>query len=201
VIRRELLPISLANTASPADHMDHLAPGHQWWPGGIDGANLPRQHGKTKTAGVDDGLRSPSKQGTTMSASQPRATNDMSTLVTRGLGPGLAIRFRTLTMPAAHGQQHTVARDIAVYRVVVPSNAPSWRVRLAVMDGDALLVSRDRIPNITAAVGGSAANPQTAGKNVESRPRTFLLPMAQRQPVAGDYYLLVAADGGGDQRV
>ena len=63
------------------------------------------------------------------------------------------------------------SREIAVYRVTVPSNAPSWKLRVANTVGDSsLAVGKDRLPNIVAGPSGNVTNatvPPGAGKRQE----------------------------------
>ena len=90
------------------------------------------------------------------------------------------------------------ARDIAIYRVAIASNTPSWKVR-GLTGGDALLaVAKDRIPNITAVANGSTTNGLSAGKKMNRLGNEHFVNCRCWAPdilFPGNYYLVVASEG------
>src|SRR5207247_2497950 len=101
------------------------------------------------------------------------------TLRTRGIGDGFSIPVNDLAYAGGVADSVSLApREAAYYRVLVPSNAPSWKVRLAPSEGDVVLAaSRGALPNISAPSGSSASvtNSQTAGKKMSKDGNEHLL--------------------------
>jgi len=87
------------------------------------------------------------------------------------------------------------AREAAYYRVLIPSNTPSWQVKLTAISGEALLlILKDHVPNVDcgrffAATGGKFM--QKAGNE-----HYVLLPNAsQTNLTPGAYFLAVVGEG------
>jgi hypothetical protein len=122
------------------------------------------------------------------------------TLRSRGIGDGFAIPVGDLGFHSSNLSYSGLApREVAVYRVSVPSNSPSWKVKLTTTGGDAVLaIARDHIPNITASRAGGVTNTTTAGKKMlkPGNEHFVLLPSRGKTNIlAGTYYLVVAAEG------
>lgn len=81
------------------------------------------------------------------------------TILTRGIGPNLSIPLIDIPLTGSHSTT-LPARDAAYFRVIVPSNSPSWKVKLTGDSGESMMVGlRGAIPNIDMnQVGGTLAN-------------------------------------------
>ncbi|MGC3960350.1 MAG: hypothetical protein QM813_21215 [Verrucomicrobiota bacterium] len=108
--------------------------------------------------------------------------------------------FKTwITLGGNRTNSALAPRDIALYRVVIETNTPSWKVRLALNAGDAVLaIAKDRYPNISATLTGSVTNLLSAGKRMQRTGNEHFLQLpgaAAGALVPGNYYLLVASEG------
>ncbi len=89
-------------------------------------------------------------------------------------------------------------REAAYYRVQIPANTPSWKLRLAVTNGEALLlIQKDYLPNV---VGGSSYSTSLGGGRKLQKfgdEHYLLLPDSTTQTniPAGTYYLAVVSEG------
>ncbi len=206
VVRRGLLPESLVNIGfSPPIALTNWPAGNQWAAGADwtarnlspDGA--VNENGRVLTMGYQRPLESATYYIGVISPTG--ATNDLGyTLVSRGIGPGQAIPVQDLDYLGGNATNNALAaREISIYRVVVASNTPSWKVRLVATTGDTVLaIAKDRIPNITAAASGSVTNGQTAGKKMlkAGNEHFVQLPAAGLTNIfPGTYYLVVASEG------
>jgi large repetitive protein len=121
-------------------------------------------------------------------------------VLSRGIGDGQLIPVNDLAFYGGAVTSNGLApRELAVYRVQVPVNVSTWKVKLSMTSGDAVLAAaKDRLPNITAAVNGSVTNLFAAGKKMP-RPGNehfLLLPLDWGTNVmSGTYYFVVAAEG------
>lgn len=121
------------------------------------------------------------------------------TLVSRGIGTNLAIPV--VELPFAGGTAWTnnlPAREAAYYRVQIASNTPSWKVRLAVTNGEAMmLVQKSCLPNVVG--GGSASTSLAGGRQMQKAgdEQYLLLPdnTTQTNIPAGTYYIAVVSEG------
>lgn len=206
VVRRELLPVSLLNSGfSLPNNWTNWPTGYQWaaaddWTsrdlsadGTLDetGRILTMGYGRPLEAGTYYvGVISPAT-----------STEEMSyTLLSRGIGPGQTIPVTDLDYAGGSGSHLALeARDIAVYRINIATNTPSWKVRLEVTGGDAVMaVGWEKIPNISALFNSSVHGINTAGRRMLSSGNehfVLLPPPAFTNVFAGDYYLVVASDG------
>ena len=79
-------------------------------------------------------------------SSGPGYTDPMSyTLVSRGIGSGFAIATNTLPLNGSVGNAALGVRETDYYRVTIPSNTPSWRLRLAANTGQVVLEMYERL--------------------------------------------------------
>jgi hypothetical protein len=119
------------------------------------------------------------------------------TLVSRGIGTNFAIPI--LPVAYAGGTAGTNAlpvREVAYYRVDVPANSPSWKVRLTVTNEAMVAIQLGALPNIVC--GGSAATTLAGGRKLQKagNEEYLLLPRSGQTNVdAGAYYLAVVSEG------
>ncbi len=120
-------------------------------------------------------------------------------ILSRGIGANRSIRVPTLAFAGGTAVQNTLgAGEAAYYRVDVPENAPSWKVRLEAVRGEVCLVAqKDLLPNVDCGAGSSVTT-WSGGKLIEkSGTEHFtLLPAAgQSNLIAGAHYLAVISGG------
>jgi large repetitive protein len=166
VIRRESLPSVLSTTpwSSPGSLLawptnNQWAPGQDWTKRSFSPDNTVNEDGRVFTAGMGRplepgtyyiGVINQSGQGGAMSY----------TLWSRLIGPGYSIPVIDVPYVGAATNLSLPPREAAFFRVIVPSNAPSWKVKLNGISGESLLVAlRGGIPNIELnTVSGTLAN-------------------------------------------
>ena len=129
------------------------------------------------------------------------ATNLVSyTLASRGIGPGFTIPVTPLAF--SNGVANNVAgltpRQVDYYQVTVPTNAPSWKIQLADVTGETILMlEQNALPNVDA--GGQAPNYLDGGRelNKPGNEQYLLLPNYSQSNyvAAGTYYLGVVSQG------
>ena len=121
------------------------------------------------------------------------------TLVSRLIGTNVSIPVIDLPFDGGTAWRTNLpAREAAYYRVQIPSNSPSWRLRLAVTNGEAMmLVQKDYLPN----VAGTSSQSTTIGggrKMQKAGDELYLLlpsSSAQTNIPAGTYYIAVISEG------
>jgi uncharacterized protein YmfQ (DUF2313 family) len=120
------------------------------------------------------------------------------TLLSRGIGTNFTLPV--VNLPFANGVVTNLGlngREAAYYSVVVPPNAPNWKLRLANISGETLVaVEKDALPNVDAA--SYAPTYLYSGRKLQKagNEQYLLLPASgQSNLVAGTYYLLVASEG------
>ena len=119
-------------------------------------------------------------------------------LVSRGIGTNGTIPVASLSYSngVANGNSQ-LPREATYYRVEVPTNSPSWEVRLGFSRGDGLLlVRKDGLPNFGAAQ--ATANTNLAGCKLQktNNEHFVLLPNQPSFTIpAGTYYLGVVSEG------
>ncbi|MGC3957429.1 MAG: hypothetical protein QM813_05550 [Verrucomicrobiota bacterium] len=123
------------------------------------------------------------------------------TLVSRGIGTNLSLPVIDLPFTGGVAWSNNLpAREATYYRVQIASNTPSWKLRLNVTNGEAmLLIQKDRLPNVVGASGistslGGGRRLQKAGDE-----QYLLLPdnTAQTNIPPGNYYIAVISEGVG----
>jgi large repetitive protein len=144
VIRREALPSSLSSTFSP---------GGTTWP---NGAQWMAGQDWTKRSYASDGVTVEDGRIIAMGVGRPleagtyyigvlnsaASTNKMTyTLLSRFIGPGRAIPVQDITWNSAKVTNTIAPREAAYYRVIMPTNVPSWKVKLTTVSGEAMLVN------------------------------------------------------------
>ena len=120
------------------------------------------------------------------------------TLLSRGIGTNFSLPI--VNLPFTNGVVTNLAlngREAAYYSVIVPTNVPNWKLRLANVSGETLVaVQKDALPNVGA--GGQAPTSLAGGRKMQKagNEQYLLLPASgQSNIVAGTYYLLVASEG------
>jgi hypothetical protein len=209
VIRRERLPVSLTGIGfSGTVTATNWLTGNQWvagadWTGrnfAPDGTTP--ENGRIITVGMNRPLQ-PATYYVGVLNSAGSAAPMSYTFRSRGIGTNLAIPVVDLIYTnGAATNTALAARDVAVYRVNVPSNAPNWKVNLGMSSGEALVaVARGAMPNISVSTTGSATNNATAGRKMSKAMTTgnehfLLLPGGpSTNIIPGTYYLVVASEG------
>lgn len=152
VVCREALPSTLATTIfTPATAVTW--PTNAQWAPGADWSTRTRAADGTDETGrlLAMGMGSPLEPGTYyVGIKNLIGTAPMSyTLLSRGIGPGQTIPVVDLPTLGVVTNVALAPREASYYRVVVPSNAPSWKLRLAPTGGESLMVIRNgSLPNI-----------------------------------------------------
>src|SRR5262249_38302213 len=147
VVRREALPISLSSIGFGTIAVTNWATGNQW-PASTDWTarnlstnGLINENGRILTFGYGRPLEAGTYYVGVLGG--VGSTNDLTyTLFSRGIGTGYPIPVQDI--PYAGGSVTNTAlaaRDLAVYRIVIASNTPSWKVRLAPTSGDVILAA------------------------------------------------------------
>jgi hypothetical protein len=122
------------------------------------------------------------------------------TVVSRGIGTNSSLEV----IPLAYTNGVATAsnlppREAAYFSVQVPSNSPSWQVRLGATAGESMLVVRkDGLPNPGASLTNTASPTNLAGVKLlkASHEHFLLLPSTnETSVVAGTYYVAVVSQG------
>jgi hypothetical protein len=124
------------------------------------------------------------------------------TLLSRGIGAGMSIPVNSLTFAGGATLTLNVApREAAYFRVTVPQNMRSWKLKLETPENSeaTMMVLQDTLPNILAKSTSSATNNyDTPGRKLKKldRENFLLLPGPGTDSLApGDYYVAVAGEG------
>ena len=214
VVWRDIVPVAVATGTCPQCNW-YWYPFYPWspenstswpstyqWQGGMDwtGDYLNPDGTSADISTLAMGVGNPLQAGTYyIGVYDPSYTNSY-TLVSRGIAvTNYSIPVYTnLGFVGSATGTNLPPREAAYYQVVVPTNTPSWRVRLAPTNGDALLVvQQNYLPNIIS--GGSAAysNPNGGFKaQKEGNEHYLLLPQTGQSTIpAGTYYVGVVSEG------
>jgi len=127
------------------------------------------------------------------------STNMTYTLQTRGVGANYTIPLSDLRLTGATTNLGLAPREIAYYRVVVPSNTPNWKLVLQPTIGSCLLaVLRDALPNVDTLNVGDTSGSLLNGKCMKNPGNQYFiqLPMNGTNTIpAGTNYLAVVSRG------
>jgi hypothetical protein len=178
--------------------------GYQWgaaydWTGEYNDPDGAYRYGQVLQMGMSNPLEPGTYYIGVRNGSGPGNANPMSyTLVSRGIGTGFAIPVGSLSFSnGVVSNPSLLAREVAYYSLVVPSNMPSWRMELSTNVGESLLMlQKDYLPNVAA--GGSLPYQVAGGLKLQKagNEQYLLLPASgQTNIVAGTYYLAVASEG------
>ena len=211
VVRRDQLPDSLStygfywwdgnnNRQDAAAHTTWPS-GSQWAAGG-DWTGLWRDpSGSNDESGriLAMGMGNPLEPGTYyVGVINGSGSDAMSyTLVSRGIGDGFALPVVEVPFAGGSATTNDVApREAAYYRVEIPTNTPSWQMRLRPTSGEALLqVQWQNVPNISpcfgSPYGGGGIRMQKVGLE-----QWVLLPENGTDIIrSGTYYLAAVSEG------
>ena len=178
------------------------SPGYQWaassdWTGYTRNADGFDNSGKLLQMGFGNPLQAGTYYVGVLSSGS--TTNVLSyTLVSRGIGATVAIPVADLAFTGGiAGTNALPTREASYYRIVVPANAPSLKLRLTPTNGEVLLaLQKDYLPNVYC--GGSSPTTVSGGRLLQKRGNEeyLLLPQSgQSNIVAGTYYLAVVSEG------
>ena len=199
VIRRDLPPtnyvssgVTFSSTTWPT--LAQLAPTNDW-------TLLNEADGTSCTGRVFQvGMGNPLQPGTYYVGitNLDNANPASYTVQSRGIGSGFSVPVVNLQFSGGSDVEILSAREAAWYQLVVPTNAPSWKVALNFDAGDGLLmVQRGALPNIAAASANLLAN-ITGGKKMQKLGDEHLLCQAASAGgslTPGTYYLGVVSEG------
>lgn len=163
VVRRESLPINANNTSgwSTPGTTGAWPTNHQWAPT-FDWTKRSFSPLGTNQDGrvLAMGMNRPLEPGTYYIAVTNSSPNPSSyTLVSRGIGEQFSIPITDLPYEGGIVEGGLLPREAAYYRVVVPSNSPSWKLQLTNTLGETMMaVYRSFLPNFnTIALNGTLA--------------------------------------------
>ena len=202
-VSRDLLPTSLGGTWGwgPAANTSWPS-GYQWTPHDdgtgcvLDSTGTRYEHGRILTAGMGNPLEPGTYYVGVRGDDNPYDTNPMSyTLVSRGIGTNYSIGIQDLAFTNGVASSNGLpARSWAYYRVEVPTNVPSWKLRLTNDVGDTTLVIRkDGLP-ATDMVGNVYLGGIVLRKTGDEQ-LLLMPPQGQSNVLAGTYYLAVVSQG------
>ncbi len=122
------------------------------------------------------------------------------TLTSRGIGSGLWYEPAPVSFGGGAASANLAPRDVTYFSVDIPSNQPSWKVRLECASGEAaLLIRKDLVPTYGDAMGATYNRPfdgYTADLRRSGDQYYTLSPKAGTNTIpAGRYYLLAAGLG------
>jgi large repetitive protein len=201
VIRRESLPNALATTPwnSPSSSSS-WATNAQWAPV-LDWTR--RSQSAADATIVEDGrvfavgMGRPLEPGTYFVGVFNNSTTASSsyTILSRGIGAGFSIPVVDVPFVGSAGAT-LPGREAAYFRVYVPSNTTSWKIKLTGVAGESMLVAlRNFVPNIDLNVpNGTLAGGK--GMQKAGNEHFVLLPATgQTNITAGTYYFAVVSEG------
>ena len=199
VVRRESIPTNLTTTpwgtpgtaiAWPTNYQ--WAPTADWTRRTYSVDGTVSEDGRIMAAG----LYKPLEAGTYyIGVINSAATTNMSyTLLSRGIGPGFAIPLLDLPFVGSLANDSLPARNAAYYRVVIPTNTPSWKLNVKASAGECMLAGlRNALPDTdTINANGTLAN----GKSMQrlGDEQFMLLPTAGQTniPAATNFFAVIS---------
>jgi hypothetical protein len=119
-------------------------------------------------------------------------------LASRGIGSGFSIPITVCAFTNGSSTNLSLlGREAAYFSVVVPTNTPSWKMRLTTVSGESMMaVQRGFLPNILA--NGLPAYSLNGGRLLQkdgNEQYVMLPPSGQSNIVSGTYYVLVGSQG------
>jgi hypothetical protein len=202
VIRREGLPNSVSTTPWSTPGSATSWPTNAQWAPGPDWTRRSQSF-ESSTISEDGrvfavGMGRPLEPGVYFIGVYNNNTTGTSTSYTiqsRGIGPAFSIPL--IDVPFEGSASGTLLpREAAYFRVNVPSNTPSWKVKLTGVSGESMLVAlRGAVPNIDM---NSAIGTLANGKGMQKlgNEHFVLLPATgQTNIAAGTNYFAVVSEG------
>jgi hypothetical protein len=203
VIRREQLPSSLATTPWSNPQSSLTWPTGYQWAATADWTQRqfsPNGQQDESSRILSIGIGRPLEPGTYfIGVINASGTSNMTYRVqSRGIGNGLSIPVTPIAFGGGSVTNLALPpREAAYYSVVVPSNSPSWKIRLGAGSGDSVLLAlRGAIPSCIA--NNDASRDTSAGQRMDKdgNEHYVLLPVSPQTNVpGGTYYLAVASEG------
>lgn len=193
VVRKEALPTSIGNSSWSPGFATSWPSGAQWaptwdWTRRSFGADtVTFEEGRVHMMGMGRPL-DPGVYYVGVLSTNPAPASY--TLVNRFIGPGYSIPVVDLNFYGGQASGTVGPREAAYFRVVMSSNAPSWKVRLSADSGDVMLVvSTNKLPHLEAE--------KRVQKSAQTRDEQFvLLPtLLNNQLWEGTNYLVVIGEG------
>jgi large repetitive protein len=131
----------------------------------------------------------------------PSGSSPMSyQLVSRGIGTNFAIPL--VTIPMSNGVvsvTNLFRREAAYFRIDVPSNTPSLKLKMTADVGETMLaIERGALPNVGTYVGASAQTGLDGGERVQKpgNEHYLVLPLNNQSNIAaGSYYVALVSEG------
>jgi hypothetical protein len=202
VVCRDIVPVNLYTGPweSPPPWCYTNWPSTYQWQAGMDwtGDYLNPDGTSADISTLAMGVGNPLQAGTYYIGVYDYSSTSSYTLVSRGIGftnsytnsfTNYSIPVYNLGFVDSTNGTNLPPREAAYYQVVVPTNTPSWRMRLAPTNGDALLVVQHQyLPNIIS--GGSAVYRVCGGEWCSDFSGGF-----KAQKVGNEHYLLLPQSG------
>lgn len=201
VVRRETVPNTISTTPwSVPGNTFNWPTNYQWAPA----TDWTKRTHSTDGLVIEDGralamgLGRPLEPGAYIVGvmNSVASTNMSYTILSRGIGSGFSVPVVDVPFTGSATNAAVAARDAAYYRVVVPSNTPSWRVSVKGLSGEAMLAAlRNALPNFdTANISGSITNGRSTQKPGNEH-YVMLPPPGQTNIPAGTNYFAVVSEG------
>jgi hypothetical protein len=201
VVRRESLPPSVANTSGwTKPGTSSTWPTNKQWAPTTDWTRRTLSPLGTNETGrtLAVGLNRPLEPGTYfigVSNASPTYPSTY-TIMSRGIGEPYSIPIVDLPFVGSVTNSELPPREAAYYRVVVPSNAPSWKLQLTNTVGESMLaILRSFLPNFDTVETNSTVS---AGKGMQraGAEQFVQLPYAGISSIpAGTNYIVVVGEG------
>ncbi|MGZ8898970.1 MAG: hypothetical protein ACXW3Z_02655, partial [Limisphaerales bacterium] len=202
VVRRDLFPTNLSSGMTLPVNNTNWGTGIQWtagadWTGRMFGnVGNTNENGRLLTMPLNRPLQAGRYYvGVQSSAGSTQAVSF--TLLSRWMGETMGIPVRTLNWSGASASNTVALREADYYAVVIPPNTRSFKARLRMLSGEAMLVaSKDNLPNVSSTIINPV--PNSGGKNIQKTGDeyfTLLPPRGSNVLTAGTYYLAVIGEG------
>ena len=200
VIRRDVPPVSLTTTPWATPGSSTLWTTSNQWAAAADWTRRSFSAVGTNEDGriLAMGMGRPLEPGQyIIGVTNSGGTNALSyTFVSRGIGTGYSLPVVNLPFNGGSANNTLSPREAAYYSIIVPSNAPSSKVRLQVTSGEAMMVClSNRIPNIDTYLQNGT---MTTGKGMQKsgNEHYLMLPAPGQFNIApGTNYFAVIGEG------
>lgn len=200
VVRRDVPPASLTTTPWSSPGSLSSWPSSNQWAAAADWTRRTFSAVGTNEDGrvLAMGMGRPLEPGQyIVGVTNSGGTNALSyTFVSRGIGSNYSLPVINLPFAGGSASGTLNPREAAYYSIVVPSNAPSWKMRLQVTSGEAMMVClSNRIPNIdTQLQSGTMATGK--GMQKSGNEHYVMLPVNGQSIIpAGTNYFAVIGEG------